>query len=307
MDKKQKTVLILIVIGLVYIGLQIIPYPQQSNHTLFHQKNSAPLVIAHGGAKSLYPENTRYAFEEVAKMDVDVMEVDICISNDDVLLTHHDTTIDHTSNQLGNVRDYTYEQLSTFHFGYRFKDKKGNHLYRNVEEEIRKKLIPMRLEDLFIEFPDMRFILEFKNEGELGKKAVQIASKIINQYQMQKQVCVASFHQDVIDYFTTINEEGVATTLGYQKAKQFVVANLWGYGIFTPSNHEGILLPVKERGIDLVNQYLLFKVHHQGMFAYYWTINDKQTIQRLIDMGVDGIISDRPDVVKEVLKENGYT
>lgn len=307
MNKKRIGIGVLVVCVGMYIALQIIPYHKNKQPSAFHKQNGTPLVIAHGGAKTLYPENTAYAFDQVYAMGVDAMEVDLRLSKDGVLLTHHDATIEDTSEHTGKVKSYTFAQLQSFHFGYQFKNKKKEYVYRNVAEDIKKQLVPLRLEDLFERYPDMLFILELKDHGKTGKQAAKIAYDTIVKYQKEKQVCVASFDEETLDTFKGMNKEGIVTSLDYEKAKDFVVANLLGYGYFTDYVGEGMQLPTKERNIDLNNKYFIYKVHHNDMFIHYWTIDDKKTIKELIEKGADGIISDRPDIVKEVLQEMGYT
>lgn len=309
MKVRVKLFLWLFVLISVYTMLQILPYRNDKEDTVFRVgEGDRPLVIAHGGAKKLYPENTVLAFDEVYKMGVDVIETDLCMSKDGVLLTHHNQTIDQTSNQKGKVSDYTYNELKQFNFGYRFKDIHGNMPYREVHDEmVKEKLVPMRVEDMFARYGDqVAYIMEIKDDGELGKKAARELNDLIQKYGLEKQVCVASFDKKVLDYFLKIRDPEIITSLDYDSATDFVIANLVGYGIFMKHEGYGMQLPMKERNIPLDEKYLIWKIHKNDMFVHYWTVDDPKDMKKLIQNGADGIITDRPDLLFEVLEELGY-
>lgn len=309
MKKKNKVIIFLLVLVMVYTMLQVVPYNKDKRDTPFRiAEGETPLVIAHGGAKKLNPENTVFAFENVYDMGVDVLELDLRMTKDGVLVTHHNATIDETSDHQGKVKDYTYEELCAMNFGYQFKDVNGKYPYReNVDASIREKLVPMRAEDMFARFgSDVSYIMEIKDGGKLGEKAAKQLNDFIVQYGLEKQVCVASFDEDVLEYFNEIKDEAIITSLDYETSTSFVVANLIGYGIFMNYDGYGMQLPMEEMNIPLGDKYLIWKVHKNDMFVHYWTIDDKKDMKKLIQNGADGIITDRPDLLIEVLDEMGY-
>ncbi|NBK98647.1 MAG: glycerophosphodiester phosphodiesterase [Erysipelotrichia bacterium] len=258
-----------------------------------------PLVIAHRGAKKLYPENTVYAFEKSVALGVDAIEVDVRLSSDDVLCSVHDEDISHYTNHKGKVEDYTYDQLSLFNFAYYFQNEKGEYPFRNDEMH---QFIPARIEDLFIRYQsDIRYVLEIKEAGKRGKRCATLLYDLILRYDLSDFVYVASFHQEVMAYFHQINQMQIKEVMDYKQSKDFVVASYLGYDCFIAHKANGLMLPLEERNIALDDRYLLYKIHKHHLFVFYWTIDDEKKMKHLLALGVDGMISDRPDLLLKVL------
>ena len=115
---KKGLVIFIISIVAILIIINIVPQRDVIEENIFRMKEGERTkVIAHGGAKQLFPENTIEAFDGVMELGVDILEMDVCLTKDEVVVTHHDKTIDRTSDGSGRVRDYTYEELKNFNFG----------------------------------------------------------------------------------------------------------------------------------------------------------------------------------------------
>ncbi len=306
MSRKVKILIFVVIFFCVYVVFQILPHPSNGGTNAFVVKpGEDPLVIAHGGSKLLYPENTRYAFSESYKMGVDALEVDLVMSKDGLLITHHDLTIDRMSEGEGSVNQYTYEQLLTFNFGYDFVSLDNEYPYRDASAEVVKDLVPITIEELFQTYgKDVLYVLELKDEGELGIQGAQQLHDYIVAYDLEEYVCVATFHEEVLTYFQDIRTDDIVMSMDLDSATQFIVSNLIGYGYFMSFENEGIQIPMERMGIDLTNPYILYKIRQNHLFVHYWTINEKEDMQRLVEQGVDGIITDRPDLLFEVLEGN---
>ncbi len=308
-SKKRIVLISLAVFFGVYILLQILPYRGFSGESNFKiEEGEAPLVISHGGAKHLYPENTVMAFEESFEMGVDVLEMDLCMTEDGVLITHHNLTVDATANAVGEVNSFSLSEINEMNFGYNFTDIDGEMPYRDESDpEILSRLVPMTVTDMFDSFGnEALYIMEIKDGEEIGIAAAEELNRLINEYELWEYVCVASFHSEVMEHFVAIKDDRVDISMDMSAATTFVVANYLGAGIFFEFPHAGLQLPPSMSGIPLDNSYLAYKIHHNNMFLHYWTINDKEEMQRLIELGCDGIITDRPDLMIELLREMGY-
>lgn len=311
MKKIIKTILLIIL--LVYIALQIIPYNTNStsNNYFTIQKGQRPLMIAHGGAKAMNPENTWMAYDFAYESNADVLEMYLHITKDGVLVTIHNDDIESYTNQSGRVEDFTLQELQNMNFGYHFTDLDGNQPYHNLDDEALKNynlsLTPAVLEDMFIKYnKDVLYIIEIKNEGTLGYKAADELIRLVNKYNMEKYVCLASFNQDVMNYINTIKHKDTLTSFDFDTATDFVIANYAGYGYFTKYTFSGFQLPMEEKSIPLASKYLIYKIHHNNMFVHYWTINTKEEMIKCIENGADGIITDRLDLLNEVYEELGF-
>ncbi len=307
-NKKIILVFLFFVI-LFYVILQLIPTAGFSGNSKFVKaQNGVPLVIAHGGSKHLFPENTAMAFEESYNMGVDVLETDLCITKDGVLITHHNLTIDATSNDSGAVKDFTLEQIKQLNFGYNFVDINGNTPYKNEQStEVLSRLVPMTVEEMFLQFgSDTLYVMEIKDSGEDGIKAAIELNRLINKFSLQQHVCVASFNSEVMEHFTEIKHKDVNISADYDTSTKFIVSNFLGLEAFFNFEHAGLQLPTSMKSINLDNNIILKMINNNNMFLHYWTINDKDEMEKLILLGCDGIITDRPDLMFEVLQQLGY-
>ena len=157
---------ILFTILTIFLGSACVPKQEAIEANRYRlNKGDAPWIIAHGGAKKLFPENTMMAFRGSTSLGVDALEMDVAMTKDGILVTHHDLTIDRMSNGTGKVIDYTYEELLQFNFGHSFKDIHGNSLYQTDTVTIGK------LEEVFSEFNDWELMVELKDKGEDGKQS----------------------------------------------------------------------------------------------------------------------------------------
>ncbi len=308
-SKKGLVLILVLIFAIIYVLLQVLPYKGFNGSSNFKiDEGAAPLIIAHGGSKHLYPENTIMAFEESYAMGVDVLEMDLCLTADGVMLTHHNLTVDATSNATGEVNDFTYDEIIAMNFGYNFEDLNGEKIYQNeTDSAVLERLVPMTVEQMFEAFgTDVLYIMEIKDGGKTGITAAEELNRLINEYNLQEYVCVASFHNEVMEHFKTIKHVDVDISMDFDTSTNFVIANYAGFGMFTNYEHAGLQLPMSEYNIPLDTSYLVYKAHHNNMFLHYWTINEKEDIQKLIEIGCDGIITDRPDIMFEVLAEMGY-
>ncbi|NEW65778.1 glycerophosphodiester phosphodiesterase [Granulicatella sp. zg-84] len=285
---------------IVYTVLQFIAIsPEKPLAYKFKAKNGIPLVIAHGGAKKLFPENTIYAFEQAMALGVDALELDLRLTKDNIVVTHHNETIDETSDGTGRVIDYTYDELKNFNFGAKFVDPEGKMPFQQKHE----KVIPMTLDDLFATYAKKTlFIIEIKDEGEAGKEVARQIKKLIEKYDIVEDVSVASFIQSNLAYYRSIKDPKSHTSMSEEDAKTSVYSMYGGYDFFMHYGVEGAQFPTFET-VPLDTDYLIWKLKKHNMFVQYWTIDDEETMTTLIQKGVDGIMSDRPDILKKVIQQ----
>lgn len=276
----------------MYILIQGTTFKKEKKRRKMFKEGKFPLIFAHGGAKLMYPENTELAFEESFKWGVDGFEIDSRLTKDGELITHHNETIDETSDGKGLVRDYTLSEINSFNFGYDFKDIYGKMEY----QEKREKVIPIRIEDLFIKYGNkVRYIIDIKDEGEVGKKAADILLSLIEKYKLEEWVCIAGFHDEILEYIDLKKSEKIITSGSVGRTKKAVISSYLGIDAFMNYNISGLQIPTFEI-LPLSTKYLINKLHRHNMFVQYWTINTEEEMENLIEKGVDGIITDRLDL-----------
>lgn len=299
-----------------------------------------PLIIPHGGAKMLYPENTIYAFEQT---DIyDAFEIDLTLTKDDILMTHHDLDL---SLDLGAsfkdtlVRTLTYDEIiqtikDNDYPGVRnFVDIHGNKPYENVlDPELLDKLIPAKLEDIFKKYRHKFYILELKDikVKEDYEKATHLLIDLIEKYDLSEQVIVSSFSDEVMKYFK--KQTHIHTSTAFKKSLNFILLSAFNVDFFYRPNDAALIIPNKEILTDkqlsplkyipkfiqhkfmdknqknsthLGQSGIINDAHRHNMAVIYWTINDVDEMKELIKLGVDGIITDRPDILHQLYLDLG--
>ncbi len=299
---KKAIIVLLILVGAFFLTSFAFSFIKSSpDKSCIIEKGKAPLIIAHGGSKQLFPENTMMAFDGVDQFHPDVMEMDVVLTKDSILITHHDPTIKRLSNGEGKVADYTYEELKLFNFGAKFKDLDGNYPYRDTI------IPPANLEDVLAKYSSKyQFCIELKDYSpELGQRAARQLYSLLKKYNMEDRTLVACFEDDVLKYFREITEEKVHVSSGKKQTKQFVILDMLFLGNFFTGKTAALQIPIEREGFKLDKKSLIETAHRKNIAVHYWTINKEEEMRHLIDLGVDGIITDRPDLLIKVLKEKG--
>jgi glycerophosphoryl diester phosphodiesterase len=259
-----------------------------------------PWVIAHGGAKALFPENTMVAFDGSVALAVDALEIDVCMTADEVLVTHHDLTIDATSDGSGEVISYLYSELLAFNFGHRFTALDGTQPYRDSPIQL------PRLIDVLNRYPEMDFIVEIKDAGENGKRAAERMQSVIANAGVADRVVVASFHDEVMKHFYEITSGQIPISGSEGEVKDLVFSGLTATEWLYRPRASLVQIPTESAGINLASKRVIKSLHRRDMAVQYWTIDDPAKMRELIDLGADGLITDRPDLMWDVLREMGY-
>ncbi len=290
---------LLLILGAIYIFLNLIPIHQVESHPFF--ESDRPMVIAHQGGENLRPSSTMPAFEHAVELGADVLETDIHVSKDGYLIAIHDATVDRTTDGTGKVVDHTLEELKALDAGHYFV-KDGQHPYRDQGIQL------VTIEELFQRFPDMKFVLEVKdtNPKEEIDYIIDRLVDLIETYDMKEQVLIGSFDQEIVEKFREKAGPDIVTSGGRNEVTKFVIFNKFFMKNFYKPSVEALQIPQAESGFDLTDDTVVEGAKRIGMNLQYWTINNPDEMRRLIEKGADGIITDRPDVMIQVLEEMGY-
>jgi glycerophosphoryl diester phosphodiesterase len=286
-----------IVLVVVYVALALLARPA-AGHPYFAQFEHRPLVMAHQGGNRLWPDNTLYAFERAVALGVDVLEMDVHSSADDVLVVIHDSTVDRTTNGSGAVHDFALDELKTLDAGYRWTSDEGTgqepiEMWPYRGQGIR---IPA-LEELFVAFPGMPMNVEIK---QAEPSIAAPLCRLIRDYGMTDKVLVASFHEEATREFREVCPEVATSTTQNEVIALFAVSRPFLEAVYSPAAG-AMQVPEYRSGIHVLAPRLVDAAHRRGLEVHAWTINDEADMRRLIDLGVDGIITDRPDLLLEVL------
>ena len=291
---------LLILILIIYILLQFSCFKKERKARKVFRNGDFPLVFAHRGSSHLFPENTELAFTKSFEMGDDAFETDIRLTKDGKIVTQHNEDIDETTNGTGNVIDYTYDELKEFNFGYKFKDINGDSPYVDNREY---GLFPMEVSALFEKFGDkVVYSIDVKDEGEIGLKSAELLYKFVKEYNLEKNVIFSSFSEDNLKHLRKISHGEIIISGSMKKTTEVVLASYFGYDSFKKFNTHAMMIPKFEK-LPLDTKYLIYKFHKHNISVCYWTINTEKDMRKLINKKVDGIITDRVDLLLKIKEE----
>ncbi len=259
--------------------------------------------IAHGGAQGYAPANTLEAFRLALAQGATVLEMDLQLTKDGQVVVIHNETVDETTNGSGKVRDLTLEEIKALDAGWAYQDGNGSYPYRG-----RGITIPTLVEVLEA-FPDTPMIMELKTEG--GQALIEPVINLITRYGRVDDVILASFS---LEFLKVVRERlpNIATNMPETESTAFFVRQLFGLHPWwnppgevmqVPQTHDLTLGPVQLSDIRVPTPGFVQAAHRIGLTVQVWTVNDPEDMHRLLDAGVDGIITDYPDRLAAVVKE----
>ena len=257
------------------------------------------LTIAHQGGNGLRPGNTMIAFEHAVELGVDVLEMDVHLTADGVLVLIHDDTVDRTTDGSGAVADFTLEEIQVLDAGYAYPLRENTgiegHPYRGQGVTI------PALEEVFQTFPDMPMVIEMK-PADPGIAEPFCAT--LREYDMQDQVLAASFHLEPLEAFRELCPE-VQTSAVNDEIGPFLFDSRLGRleDDYVPPA-DAFQVPETYNSVDVITPAFVEDAARFGIAVHVWTPNTVEEMQRMIDAGVDGIITDYPDILLELLAED---
>lgn len=254
-------------------------------------RSGRTLVIPHGGGDGLFPENTLLAFERTMAMGADVVDVDLRISGDGVVIAFHDATVDRITGTKGTVNKMAYTQLGELDAGWAFTPAgSDDHPFRGQGVAI------PTLESILQQFPSALLSLDLKDET---LAMVQPVCDLLRHYKRLNDVFVGSNNDPQIIEFRAkcpdvrssaiMNDVYAARDARASNDANFVPA----VTVDQP--------PFRMNGRDLVDAASLAWSHEHGVAILTWVVNDPVDMQRLVDMGVDGIYTSYPDRLLKIL------
>jgi glycerophosphoryl diester phosphodiesterase len=225
-------------------------------------------------------------------MGVDVIETDIRQTRDGILVVSHDDNVNNKSNGVGQIVDLTMDELKKLDAAYNWSPQDGPALpYRG------QGIKYPSLEEVFIAFPDMRFNIDMK---QIDPPIYSALCDLIRKYDMQDKVVAASFSHKNTTAFRELCPE-VTTSGDETETRNFVFMNFAYLGRWYSPNFKVFQVPTKSSGITIMTPHFVRAAHERNLRVDVWTIDDPREMKRLVDMGVDGIITDRPDLLMDLL------
>lgn len=321
---------ILATIAAFFLVINVIPPAKNvESNPFIVEDGELPMIAAHRGGTDNNPENTMLAFREaVNTIGIDIIESDLYLTKDGYLVYNHDGFVDRTCNINGDIsaeeveelceneenrhyiEDMTLAELEQYNFGYYFEDEAGERIYKDVTNIEEAGLQIATVEKLFEEFyvsnPDLLFIVEIKNGGEVGYEACRILNETLKSYpEYKNQIVVGTFHDEIEQELKT-NYPDLMRGAPTGTAAKFIITQMFKVNIFDKSDFACLQIPTSyDVGveIDLDKKTYIKRAHKRNIAVQYWTINEADEMRELIELGCDCIMTDNPILLKEVLEE----
>ncbi len=259
---------------------------------IFSANISRPLVIAHRGGAGIAPENSLEAFQRSHNLGVDVLELDVRFTVDGTLVVFHDSTVDRTTNGRGKVSEKTVAEIQKLDAGFRWTADGGSTFpFRGTGVRV------PTLREVFEAFPDTKINVEAKIETPLPVKSI---CGLINEFGRADKTVVASFSDDVLEDFRA-ECKGVATSASPSESTNFLAMYEIGLSENYDAKMQALQIPRFLAGFEVVTKDFIRAARERNLELHVWTINKKEDMKRLIDLGADGIMTDRPDTLLELL------
>jgi glycerophosphoryl diester phosphodiesterase len=252
-----------------------------------------PVNIAHRGGAEIAPENTLEGFREGLRVGAGVLELDVHTTADGHVVVIHDDTVDRTTEGTGAVREMSLAEIRRLDAGYRFTRDEGETFpYRGQGIKI------PTLEDVYGEFAEVPINVEIKGKRPGTEGAVW---RIIESAGAEKRTLVVSESTPTIRRFREVSGGRMATASSSAELISFYLLSRIGLGRSVKPRYQALQGPETYHGLPVVTPGFVRAAHEQGLRVDVWTINSEANMRRLLGYGVDGIMTDRPDILAKVL------
>lgn len=237
-------------------------------------------ISAHRGFSHVAPENTSYAFEAAMESGADYIELDVRLTKDGQLVVFHDSTLERTTNGSGKLSDYTYNELQKLSAGTDFGEK--------GEFDDAKIMLLSEV----LELVDRKKLLNIEIKESAG--AVQAAEKtveLLEEYNLEGSCYVTSFSYTILKRVKELNP----------RIKTALIANMAASTSYSMLEY----IDAVSMNYLFVNQSVVHEAHRNGKLIFVWTVDRRADIEQMVALGVDNIITNRPDIAVEVVYSNG--
>jgi glycerophosphoryl diester phosphodiesterase len=257
-----------------------------------------PLFFAHRGGSVLAPENTFPAYENGLALGANVLELDINFTRDGEIVVIHDETLERTTDGTGPVSARTLDELRRLDAGYRFTPDGGaTYPWRG------KGVTIPTLAEVFERFPDVRVNIDIK-EGD--EAAITRFVELLRDRGCEERVMVGSFDGASVARFRALSEGRVATSASSPEVRNFLLRVLFRATRSLRPEYDALQVPEVYRGIRVTSRTSIRLAHELDLDVHVWTVDARPDMERLLDWGVDGVMSDRPDILAEVYRARGW-
>ena len=268
------------------------------------------LNFAHQGGAREAPSSTLYAMRRSVGAGAHALELDVHATADRHLVVCHDATVDRTTDGTGRISEMTLSQVQDLDNAYWWVPGEvvdpgrpdEDYPLRGRAPSDRDLRIPT-LAEVLDAFPDTFINLDIKETAPAVEPYEGLIAELLREFERSDDVIVGSFHDGATDAFSAAAPEA-STSAGTAAVAMFFFAVQDGAQP-PPTRHHALQVPTALEGTTIVDDRFVRAAHDHGLAVHVWTVDDRDEMEALIDLGVDGIMTDRPSVLSDVLAGGG--
>jgi len=266
------------------------------------------ISFAHQGGSFEGPSSTIAAITSALKNGATAVELDVHATKDRKIVVCHDETVDRTTNHQGSISNFTLAEIQEMDNAYWWIAGEAVSPGHSDNEYVHRAKAPKdrnfaiaTLEEVSEAFPGVLLNMDIKQTSPDVEPYEELLYKELQRLERTSSVIVASFHDDAIQKFRSLAPE-VATSAATNETSAFFFSMLEGGELKVPPVCS-FQVPETFGDITVVNEQFIESAHKSGVAVHVWTINDVASMSRLVDLGVDGVITDTPTPLSALLKE----
>ncbi len=264
------------------------------------------LSYAHQGGSLEEPSSTLYAIQKAIDNGATAIELDVHCTKDGQIVVCHDPTVDRTTEATGEIANFTLSALKELDNAYWFAPHKAEQRDLDVNEYIYRdkaksdnRFRIATLDEILSEFKEMIFNFDIKRTAPEVKPYEEVLAEKLRQFNCQDRVIIASFIDSATSKFKEIAPD-FSISAGTTATSEFYFADETD-PMLDDLNYVALQVPYHFNDTQVVTPSFVKKAHDHNIAVHVWTINSENEMKELIDLGVDGIITDRPTLLTSVL------
>ncbi len=259
----------------------LVTAPRPGGHDFL--EHPAPLAFAHRGGTEAAPENSLEAFAAAVDLGFAYLETDVHLTSDGVVVAAHDERLDRVADVDGAIAEMPWSEVAAARLG-------GTEPIPTFEE-------------LLVEFPDSRFNIDPKSDAVLDPLL-----DLLVRHDALGRVCIGTFSDRRLERARARFGPALCSAAGPRETVRVMTSarlSRRGPSDSAPAGFQCLQVPVSHKGVPVVTERFVDLAHSLGAQVHVWTIDDPAEMGRLLDLGVDGIMTDSPSVLRSTLRERG--
>ncbi len=313
----KRLFIVIFILFIIVLTLVFVPKTKYEQTNPFLSKDGMPLVMAHAGGKGIYPDNTMAAFNYSYDLGVDVLEMDVQLTKDNIPVLLHGENETGNTIQHSNCKTVVWEENYQYlydncNFAYNYQEEDESFLYQDMvstDWQAANVYLPT-LEEVFQNFgDDILYNIEIKADADAPRtETADAVIALIEDYNLVDNVLLATAFDDISEYIVS-NYPDILLSMSYGSATKQVISIYTLTTLFKGKpKYTAMQVPTAYDlavigNFELNRWMIIHSLHQQNIAMHFWTINDEDTMRKLIDQGVDGIITDYPELLINIIEE----